>query len=61
VLQLWAGLPDGIFAFAQNPNFGTFLKALEWNILVYFRASCYSYLRPFDVFFGLWYILWSFG
>jgi hypothetical protein len=32
-----AGLPDGLFS-SQNPNLGTFWRALDWKMLIYFMA-----------------------
>jgi hypothetical protein len=31
-------LPDGIFSYQKIPNLRTFLRALEWKMLVYFMA-----------------------
>jgi hypothetical protein len=44
--QLTPGLPDGYLK-TRNPNLGIYWWALEWKMLVYFKA--------------IWYNLWPFG
>jgi hypothetical protein len=46
----------------KNRNFGTFLRALQWKMFVYFM-DIGSILGPFDIFYGhlvyfvvIWYI-----
>jgi hypothetical protein len=35
----------------KNWNWGKFLRALKWKVLMYFVDS-WSILRPFDIFYG---------
>jgi hypothetical protein len=47
-LEAW--LPDDIYKYVfttKNPNLGTFWRASEWKMLIYFVV--------------VWYILWPFG
>jgi hypothetical protein len=41
------GLPDGLFQ-TKNPNVGTFLRALEWKMFLYFMII-WNILWPFSI------------
>jgi hypothetical protein len=56
-----------VYLHTKNPTYGKFMKALEWNILVYFMAIWYILLL-YGIFLGnlvyfnvVWYILWPVG
>jgi tetrahydromethanopterin S-methyltransferase subunit G len=41
----------------KNPNLGTFERALEWTLLVYFMVI-WNILRSFGIFYGILVMLW---
>jgi hypothetical protein len=41
----------------KNLNFGTFLRALDLKMLIYFMAIC-NILQTFGIFMTIWYIFW---
>jgi hypothetical protein len=41
-----------VFIHTKNTNFGAFLKALDWKMLVLFNAIWYYVLSPIGAFYG---------
>jgi hypothetical protein len=47
-----AGLPDGIFYKTKNTTLDTFGRALEWNMVAYFKAI-WNILRLLGIFYAI--------